>query len=205
MPIYECNSGVVEAGCRAGSQRFATAGNILERRARSINVRVRSPGARSPTNPQPFTIHHSLISATSPAGFEACENANGFIRGRKGSKRPAMIYIEIATVAVLIVINGLLAMSELSIVSSRPARLKAMIDRNVRGAKRALELSSNPGRFLSTVQIGITLVGVFSGAFSRRDARPQAGRLPDRQRGSLPHGQRLLASASWSQSSPTLR
>ena len=77
-----------------------------------------------------------------------------------------MIYIEIATVAVLIVINGLLAMSELSIVSSRPARLKAMIDRNVRGAKRALELSSNPGRFLSTVQIGITLVGVFSGAFS---------------------------------------
>ena len=77
-----------------------------------------------------------------------------------------MIYVEIGTVAVLIVINGLLAMSELSIVSSRPARLKAMIDRNVRGAKRALELSSNPGRFLSTVQIGITLVGVFSGAFS---------------------------------------
>ena len=71
-----------------------------------------------------------------------------------------------ATVVVLIVINGLLAMSELSIVSSRPARLKAMIDRNVRGAGRALELSANPGRFLSTVQIGITLVGVFSGAFS---------------------------------------
>ena len=77
-----------------------------------------------------------------------------------------MLYVEIGTVVVLIVINGLLAMSELAIVSSRPARLKAMVDRNVRGAGRALKLSANPGRFLSTVQIGITLVGVFSGAFS---------------------------------------
>ena len=77
-----------------------------------------------------------------------------------------MLYVEIGTVFVLIVVNGLLAMSELAIVSSRPARLKTMIDRNVRGAGRALELSANPGRFLSTVQIGITLVGVLSGAFS---------------------------------------
>ncbi len=77
-----------------------------------------------------------------------------------------MLYIEIATVAVLILLNGLLAMSELAIVSSRPARLKAMIDRNVKGAGRALALGANPGRFLSSVQIGITLVGVLSGAFS---------------------------------------
>ncbi|TIT27437.1 MAG: DUF21 domain-containing protein, partial [Mesorhizobium sp.] len=77
-----------------------------------------------------------------------------------------MLYVEIATVAVLICVNGLLAMSELAIVSSRPARLKAMIDRNVKGAGRALALGSNPGKFLSSVQIGITLVGVLSGAFS---------------------------------------
>ena len=77
-----------------------------------------------------------------------------------------MLYVEIATVAVLICVNGLLAMSELAIVSSRPARLKAMIDRNVMGAGRALALGSNPGKFLSSVQIGITLVGVLSGAFS---------------------------------------
>jgi putative hemolysin len=77
-----------------------------------------------------------------------------------------MIYVGIGTVVVLIIVNGLLAMSELAIVSARPARLKAMIDRNVRGARRALDLSSDPGRFLSTVQIGITLVGVASGAFS---------------------------------------
>ncbi|TIW40975.1 MAG: DUF21 domain-containing protein, partial [Mesorhizobium sp.] len=70
-----------------------------------------------------------------------------------------MLYLEIAIVTVLICVNGLLAMSELAIVSSRPARLKAMIDRNVKGAGRALALGSNPGKFLSSVQIGITLVG----------------------------------------------
>jgi len=74
--------------------------------------------------------------------------------------------LEIAIVVVLICVNGLLAMSELAIVSARPARLKAMVDRNVSGAGRALALGANPGRFLSTVQIGITLVGVLSGAFS---------------------------------------
>jgi putative hemolysin len=77
-----------------------------------------------------------------------------------------MLYVEIAIVVVLICVNGLLSMSELAIVSSRPARLKAMIDRSVNGAGRALELGSNPGKFLSSVQIGITLVGVLSGAFS---------------------------------------
>ena len=77
-----------------------------------------------------------------------------------------MVYFEIGIVLVLICVNGLLAMSELAIVSSRPARLKTMIDRNVKGAGLALALGANPGRFLSTVQIGITLVGVLSGAFS---------------------------------------
>lgn len=77
-----------------------------------------------------------------------------------------MLYVEIATVVVLICVNGLLSMSELAIVSSRPARLKAMIDRDVPGAGPALALGSNPGKFLSSVQIGITLVGVLSGAFS---------------------------------------
>ncbi|CAN7392107.1 hemolysin family protein [Mesorhizobium sp. LjRoot246] len=77
-----------------------------------------------------------------------------------------MLYVEIAIVVVLICVNGLLSMSELAIVSSRPARLKAMIDRGIHGAGRALELGSNPGKFLSSVQIGITLVGVLSGAFS---------------------------------------
>ncbi len=77
-----------------------------------------------------------------------------------------MLTVEIAIVVVLICINGLLAMSELAVVSSRPGRLKAMADRGHSGAETALKLAANPGRFLSTVQIGITLVGVLSGAFS---------------------------------------
>jgi putative hemolysin len=78
----------------------------------------------------------------------------------------AMLYIELAIVIVLILINGLLALAELAIVSSRRARLGALVDREVIGSRRALALASDPGRFLSTVQIGITLVGVLSGAFS---------------------------------------
>ena len=77
-----------------------------------------------------------------------------------------MLTIELATVVILICVNGLLAMSELAVVSSRPSRLKAMADRGVAGAATALKLAAEPGRFLSTVQIGITLVGVLSGAFS---------------------------------------
>ena len=77
-----------------------------------------------------------------------------------------MLYIEIAIVTALILLNGLLAMAELAVVSSRRSRLQAMADRNVVGSRRALSLASDPGKFLSTVQIGITLVGVISGAFS---------------------------------------
>ena len=77
-----------------------------------------------------------------------------------------MLALEVAILAALIILNGLLAMSELAVVSSRPARLRVLVDRGVTGSRRALALASDPGKFLSTVQIGITLVGVLSGAFS---------------------------------------
>ena len=77
-----------------------------------------------------------------------------------------MLYVELGIVAVLIIVNGLLSMSELAIVSSRPARLAGLVEKGVTGSRRALALASDPGRFLSTVQIGITLIGVLSGAFS---------------------------------------
>ncbi|MDT1060490.1 hemolysin family protein [Paracoccus sp. CPCC 101403] len=76
------------------------------------------------------------------------------------------MWIEISIVILLTLINGLLAMSELAIVSSRTARLKVLADRGNRGAETAIRLADDPGRFLSSVQIGITLVGVLSGAFS---------------------------------------
>ncbi len=77
-----------------------------------------------------------------------------------------MLALDLGIVAILIVINGLLAMSELAIVSSRPARLAALVEKGASGSRRALALASDPGKFLSTVQIGITLVGVLSGAVS---------------------------------------
>lgn len=76
------------------------------------------------------------------------------------------MYLEIAVVFLLTLVNGGLAMSELAIVSARTARLKVMADRGSRGAAVAMRLAEEPGRFLSSVQIGITLVGVLSGAFS---------------------------------------
>jgi len=77
-----------------------------------------------------------------------------------------MLITEIAIVIVLVVINGLFALSELAVVSSRPGRLKLMVERRVNGSRRALALAADPGRFLSAVQIGITLVGIIAGAFS---------------------------------------
>src|SRR5215467_412550 len=77
-----------------------------------------------------------------------------------------MLSLELLIIVLLIVINGLLSMSELAVVSSRPARLSMLAAKGVRGAERALMLASDPGKFLSTVQFGITLVGVLSGAFS---------------------------------------
>lgn len=74
--------------------------------------------------------------------------------------------LEILVVLLLTMFNGVLAMSELAIVSARPARLKVMAAEGSRGAEIALDLGTEPGRFLSSVQIGITLVGVLSGAFS---------------------------------------
>ncbi|MDF2999775.1 MAG: hypothetical protein K0R27_5412, partial [Xanthobacteraceae bacterium] len=77
-----------------------------------------------------------------------------------------MPLFEIAVVVLLVLFNGVLAMAELSVVSARPARLRAMADNGVRGARIALALAADPGRFLSTVQIGITLIGIIAGAFS---------------------------------------
>src|SRR5215210_1334457 len=77
-----------------------------------------------------------------------------------------MLPAELGIVTILIIINGLLSMSELAIVSSRPARLAGLVEKGVKGSRRALALASDPGKFLSTVQIGITLIGVLSGAFS---------------------------------------
>lgn len=73
---------------------------------------------------------------------------------------------ELLIVLTLILLNGLFALSELAVVSARRPRLKVMAAAGKRGANRALALASNPGRFLSAVQIGITLIGIVNGAYS---------------------------------------
>ncbi len=79
---------------------------------------------------------------------------------------PPFPWIDVAIIFVLVLINGVFAMSELAIVSSRKARLEAMARAKVSGAQAALDLASDPGKFLSTTQIGITMIGVLAGAYS---------------------------------------
>jgi len=88
-----------------------------------------------------------------------------------------MVYLELLLVVILTLVNGCLAMSELAVVSARPARLKGMADRGVSGARSALTLAADPGRFLSSVQIGITLVGILSGAVSGATLGERLARL----------------------------
>jgi putative hemolysin len=74
-----------------------------------------------------------------------------------------MLALELGLLALLIVTNGLLALSEMAIVSAKRARLQAMADEGNAGATAALRLGDDPSRFLSSVQIGITLVGIVAG------------------------------------------
>lgn len=73
-------------------------------------------------------------------------------------------FLEISFIILLLFANGLFAMTEIAIVSSRKGLLQSMSDKGSKGAAKALTLSENPNRFLSTVQIGITLVGIVAGA-----------------------------------------
>ncbi|MEZ5681109.1 MAG: hemolysin family protein [Erythrobacter sp.] len=75
-------------------------------------------------------------------------------------------WTDLLIIAGLIVLNGVFAMSELAIVSARTARLRAAAQAGNGGAKAALALAAEPGKFLSTVQIGITLIGIIAGAYS---------------------------------------
>ena len=75
-------------------------------------------------------------------------------------------WFDVVVILALVALNGVFAMSELAIVSARKARLEALARTGRSGARAALKLQSDPGRFLSTVQIGITLIGILAGAYS---------------------------------------
>ncbi|MCE5284598.1 MAG: hemolysin family protein [Pelosinus sp.] len=73
--------------------------------------------------------------------------------------------LEIAIIFILIIANGIFAMTEIAIVSSRKARLEKRAAEGSAGAKAALELASDPTQLLSTVQVGISVIGVVTGAY----------------------------------------
>jgi putative hemolysin len=78
-----------------------------------------------------------------------------------------MLLIAIVVVVLLVVLNGLFAMTELAVVSSRRSKLQSRAERGDRGARAALKLSEDPTHFLSAVQVGITLIGILAGAYGQ--------------------------------------
>jgi putative hemolysin len=77
-------------------------------------------------------------------------------------RHPA-VRMDVTLVLFLILLNGLFAMSEMALTASRKARLQVMVESREPGAQAAMDLHENPTKFLSTVQIGITSIGVLNG------------------------------------------
>ena len=99
--------------------------------------------------------------------------------------------LEIGIILILVLLNGAFAMSELAIVSSRRARLLAMQRRGSAGAAAALALAEDPQRFLPTVQVGITLVGIVAGAFGGARLAGTLGAALDALPGVAPFGTKI--------------
>src|SRR5579872_2678992 len=124
-------------------------------------------GANRPLVPAGALI--SLAQAAVPCGSVAAPQSFNLILDRRCVQRvlrgTAMVWLQLAVILVLILLNGFFAMAELAVVSSRRVRLQAAFDAGRGGARLALSLKSDLGRFLSTVQIGITVIGVLAGVF----------------------------------------
>lgn len=102
-----------------------------------------------------------------------------------------MTYVAFAIVLILMVINGIFALSEMAVVSSRKVRLERLARQPNAGARAALDLIADPGRFLSTVQIGITLVGIIAGAYGGATLAGPLGARLDRLPWVAPHGDQI--------------
>ena len=101
----------------------------------------------------------------------------------------ARITLEIVLIFLLVVANGVFAMAETAVVSSRKARLRARSEGGERGAAIALELAEQPEDFLATVQIGITLVGILAGVFGGATIAEELGAKFDTVPAIAPHGE----------------
>lgn len=84
--------------------------------------------------------------------------------------------MEIFIILLLILLNGLFAMSEIALISARKSNLTAQAKQGNKQARQALKLAEDPNKFLSTVQIGITLIGILTGIYSGRPSPTTCGK-----------------------------
>jgi len=84
---------------------------------------------------------------------------------------------EIAIILILVIANGIFSMSELAVVSARKARLQQKANEGSKKARTALALANEPDHFLSTVHVGITLIGTLAGAFGGATLATRFGRI----------------------------
>ncbi|MEA2935274.1 MAG: magnesium and cobalt exporter, family [Variibacter sp.] len=101
------------------------------------------------------------------------------------------MWLELLIVLGLVFLNGFFALAEMSVVSSRRIRLQQMAENGNEGAARALALAENPGKFLSSVQVGITLIGILSGAFGGATLGARLGVYLDEFTWIAPYGERI--------------
>lgn len=101
------------------------------------------------------------------------------------------MWLEFAVVVGLVFLNGFFALAEMAVVSSRRVRLQQMAEAGDQGAARALALAEDPGRFLSSVQFGITLIGILSGAFGGATLGARLGPVLDEIPMVAPYGERI--------------
>ncbi|MCB1202839.1 MAG: HlyC/CorC family transporter [Verrucomicrobiae bacterium] len=98
---------------------------------------------------------------------------------------------EILVIFLLLLLNGVFAMAEIALISARRSRLKIQAEGGKKGAERALKLGENPERFLSTVQVGITLVGVLAGAYGGSTLSPYVSPWIDQIPALAPYSERI--------------
>ena len=105
--------------------------------------------------------------------------------------------MEVALLIFLILLNAVFAMSEMALTTSRKARLQVMVEADDAGAQAAMDLHDNPTKFLSTVQIGITSIGVLNGIVGDAAFSAPVRALVDAQRSACTTGPRRFPRRRW--------
>ncbi|MBN8553548.1 MAG: HlyC/CorC family transporter [Caulobacterales bacterium] len=107
-----------------------------------------------------------------------------------------MLAFAIVVVLLLVVLNGLFAMTEMAVVSARKSKLQSKAERGDRGARRALDLAEEPTHFLSAVQVGITLIGILAGAYGQAAIAGELNHILERSLPAIAPWSEIIATAT---------